>query len=123
MAQQEELLKAGSDDDFWVDAPFFFDMCFFFWRAEVCGSQLVLFLYRWGFKVGNTHHWIHLEEFEFSSSFFFRCFGSNLAQFDQNFGGYNFAEPMRIHPKDGGLLMLQGFPTKRVIYGLLYTAQ
>ena len=57
--------------NFWVDAPFFFDMCFFFWRAEVWGSQLVLFLYRWGFKVGNTHHWIHLEEFEFSSSFFF----------------------------------------------------
>ena len=48
LAQQEELLKAGSDDDFLGGANhFFFDMCFF---LGVCvgGSQL-FFLYRWGF--------------------------------------------------------------------------
>ena len=74
LAQQEELLKAGRMNDFWVDAPFFFRHVLFFFLEGGGGrwwKSAIFFLYRWGFKVGNTPPFDPFGRIEILFQFFF----------------------------------------------------
>lgn len=95
---------------------FFFSTCVFFWGVWVEVSYF--FCLDGGFKVGNTHHFfIHLEEFHSLPVFFLRCFGSNLAQFDENFGGCNFRGPWEFTQKMGGCWCFRVFPKSEWFMG------
>ena len=95
---------------------FFFRHVFFFLGVWVEVSYF--FCLDGGFKVGNTHHFfIHLEEFHSLPVFFLRCFGSNLAQFDENFGGCNFRGPWEFTQKMGGCWCFRVFPKSEWFMG------
>lgn len=113
---------------FWVEKPIFFRHDVFFLGGAGGGwKSAIFFLYRWGFKVVKYPPFDPFGRSWFSSSFFsdvlevtwrslMRILGNAIFGAHENSPNIRFA-------KSVSQLMLQGFPTKWVIYGLLYTTQ